>query len=163
MANITYEHLHHAVKKGESWRKRLEAYKEKLENATTKVVRTLEVGAAAAIGGIIQGKAGPDGAHFMHVPVDLGAGLVLSVLGYMDAAGSYSDHLNNFGDGFVAAYTSNLGFHMGTSWKNTGKLFGGVKAAAGLPPPPPMVQGEISPEQMASIIANVRAAAGAPR
>ena len=70
---------------------------------------------------MIQGKSkDPNGAHIMHVPVDLGAGLILNLLGYFDAAGSYSEHLNNFGDGFLAAYVSNLGFHIGDNWKKNG-------------------------------------------
>lgn len=166
MANITYEHLHHAVAKGEGWKKRYLAYKEKiqgrLEGATIKVVRTLEVGSAAAVGGLAQGLMKDP--HVMHIPVDLGAGLILSILGYFNAAGSYSEHLNNFGDGFIAAYTSNLGFHLGDTHKTTGKWSFGGTATAELPAgggAPAAVHGEISANQMAEIIRNVRQAAGA--
>lgn len=159
--NITYEHLHHAVKKGEGFKKRLEAYREKLEGATTKIVRTLEVGAGAAVAGLIQGKF--DHPHFLHMPVDLVAGLGLNIAGYLDAAGDYSEHLCNFGDGFVAAYTSGLGYQMGDTWKKTGKLFG-AKAPAALPAAPSaaVVSGDASAmaHQMAANIAAMQQAQG---
>lgn len=98
----------------------------KMEKTTEKVVRTLELGVAAAAGGIIQGKAGPDGAHVMGVPVDLGIGLGLNLLGLFDVAGKHSDHLNNLGDGFLAAYLSQAGFGIGSKWRTTGKLLGGT-------------------------------------
>lgn len=162
MANISREHVHHLARRGEHLYKRLEKLREKLSGTTARAVRTLEVSAAAVVGGVIQGKAGPEGAHIMHVPTDLGLGLALNVLGYFDAAGDeYSEHLNNLGDGFLASYLSNIGFGWGNTWRTTGKLnlFGPKGAAAGLPAAPPvMAQGEISPNQMAEIVERVRAA-----
>lgn len=148
-------------KRGQSLYKRLENLREKLSGTTAKAVRTLEVSAAAIAGGVIQGKAGPDGATIAHVPVDLGLGLALNVLGYFDAAGEeYSGHLNNFGDGFLASYLSNMGFHYGNKWREEGKLpLPFSKSNAALPGGTPAVaQGEISPDQMANIIARVREA-----
>jgi hypothetical protein len=158
MSNITHEHVQHLHKRGESLYRRLEALKEKLSGTTAKAVRTLEVSTAALVGGVIQGKAGPDGAHIMHVPVDLGAGLLLNLLGYFDAAGDeYSEHLNNFGDGFLGAYLSSLGFGMGKAWKETGKFSLTTKTPAQLPT---AAAGTISPDQMQDIIARVRASGG---
>ncbi len=154
------EHIQHLVRKGNALRARLDAVKERLEGATTKLVRSVEVGAAAVAGGIIQGKAGPKGATVMKIPVDLGAGLALNVAGYFNAAGKHSDHLNNLGDGFLASYLSSLGFGMGNHWRTTGKLFGGDSAQPQLPgaPPATAAAGEIGPAQMADIISRVRAA-----
>lgn len=157
-------HVHHLAHRAHSLHRRLEALREKLSGTTARAVRTLEVSAAALAGGVIQGKAGPEGAHLFHVPIDLGLGLALNVLGYFDAAGDeYSEHLNNLGDGFLASYLSNVGFGWGNSWRTTGKLFGAKAAPAALPGPaaPPVVQGNISPEAMAEIIARVNAAKAA--
>jgi hypothetical protein len=153
------EHIQHLVRRGDALRRKLDSVKERLEGATTKLVRTVEVGAAAIAGGMIQGKAGPDGATVMKVPVDLGAGLLLNVAGYFNAAGQHSDHLNNLGDGFLASYLSSLGFGIGNTWRTTGKLFG-AKSTPQLPggPPATAAAGEIGPAQMADIISRVRAA-----
>jgi len=150
-------HVHHLAHRAHSLHRRLEALRAKLSGTTARAVRTLEVSAGALVGGVIQGKAGPEGAHVLHVPVDLGLGLALNVLGYFDAAGDYSEHLNNLGDGFIASYLSNVGFGWGNSWRTTGKLFGPKAAPAALPgAPAPVVQGDISPQKMAEIIARTR-------
>ena len=158
--NITHEYVAHLHKRGQSLYKRLEALKEKLSGTTAKAVRTLEVSTAAVVGGVIQGKGGPDGAKFMHVPIDLGAGLLLNLLGYFDAAGDeYSDHLNNFGDGFLAAYMSGLGFSVGQNWRATGKFSLGLQKQVQQLAAPTAASGPmISPEQMAEIVARARAA-----
>ena len=166
--NITHEHVQHLARRGESLYKRLEKMKEKLSGATAKAVRTLEVSSAALVGGIIQGKSGPDTGKgegkFLHVPIDLGAGLALNLLGYFDAAGDeYSSHLNNFGDGFLASYLSNLGFGMGNNWRLSGKFSLGGGTTPTLPPgttTAPAVAGEVSPQAMAEILARVNAARG---
>ncbi len=152
MANLTKAHLQHLHGRVQHLHKRAGALKEKAEKMTEKFVRTLEVGAAAALGGVVQGKAGPAGAHIMGVPVDLGAGLALNLLGYFGVAGKHSDHLNNFGDGMLAAYLSQVGFGVGQQWLKTGKL--------GLPTGQTAVSGTLSaglsPGQMAEIVENVR-------
>jgi len=157
-------HVHHLAHRAHSLHRRLEALRDKLSGTTARAVRTLEVSAAALAGGVIQGKAGPEGAHLFHVPVDLGLGLALNVLGYFDAAGEeYSEHLNNLGDGFLASYLSNVGFGWGNTWRTTGKLFGPKAAPMPLPPPgaPPMVQGEVSEDRIREIMERVRAAEAA--
>lgn len=145
--NITRQHVQHLHHRATHLHKKVEALKERAEAMTEKFVRTLEIGAAATVGGVIQGKAGPDGAHVMGVPVDLGAGLALNLLGYFDAAGKYSDHLNNFGDGMLAAYLSQVGFGVGQKWRSTGKLLGGSTT------PTTSTQGTLSPADMAAIAA----------
>ncbi len=163
MSNITHEHVQHLHRRGQQLHQRLTALKEKLSGTTARAVRTLEVATAATLAGVIQGKAGPSGATLpvIGVPVDLGAGLLLNLLGYFDAAGDeYSEHLNNFGDGFLAAYLSNLGFSMGNNWRTTGKLLPAkaTPALADAAAAPAVSQGDVSPEQMADIIRRVRAA-----
>lgn len=144
MSNLTREHVAHLHSRASALHKRVESLKARTEAMTQKFVRTLEVSAGAAVAGVIQGKAGPEGAHVMGVPVDLGAGLALNVLGYFDAAGKHSDHLNNLGDGLLAGYVSQVGFGIGTKWRTTGKLLGGTATAS---------QGALSPEMMARLTA----------
>jgi hypothetical protein len=159
MANIGREHIQHLARKGHALQRRLDSIRDRLEGATTKLVRTVTVAAAAGVGGVIQGKAGPDGATIMHVPVDLG--FAFNVAGYFNAAGKHSDHLNNIGDGLLACYVSSVGFGMGNTWRTTGKMFGSKGGGGALPPgggSPAVSKGELSPAQMADIVARVRAA-----
>lgn len=116
-------------------------------------VRTLEVASGAAIGGLVQGLSkSADGPHILKVPAELALGLGLHVAGFLELAGNeWSSHLNNFGDGFLGAYFSDLAFSIGRRKRDSGKwsLRGG--SAAGLSAP--AVQGEISPQQMAQALA----------
>ena len=163
MVNITREHIAHLYNRGQQASRRLDALRDRLTGVTRKAVGTLETAAAAGVGGLIQGRAGAEGSHILHVPTDLGLGLVLNVLGYFNAAGDYSEHLNNVGDGFLASFTSSVGFGWGAAWRETGKFSFGKPGAGGggaLPPgPATKSSGEIPAAQMADIVARVRAAA----
>lgn len=165
MANIGREHIEYLARKGQALQRRLESVKERLSGTTKKAVRTLEVATAAGIGGVIQGRAGEPGSSVMGIPTDLGLGLALNLAGYFDAAGDYSDHLNNLGDGFLASFTSSVGFGWGNNWRQTGKFQltskpGDDRFLPGSPAAPTSASGEISPAQMADIVARVRASAG---
>lgn len=157
MAQIGMEHLRHVVNGRNALQRRLDGIKDRLAGTTEKLIRTGTVVAAAAASGVIQGKAGPEGAHIFHVPVDLGAGIVLNLLGYFRAAGKQSHHLINAGDGFLAGFSSNLGFSWGNKWRTSGSLFGSPGQSA-LPSPgaPVASKGEVSAAQMADIVARVR-------
>ena len=64
------------------------------------------------------------------------------------------------GDGFLASWTSGLGFYVGAKWAKTGHLFGGKgQPALAASNGAAAVRGEISPHQMAQIVARVRGAA----
>jgi hypothetical protein len=181
MVALTREHVEHLANRNQalaqrnhSLAERLDALKQKLSGAMTStaerltrpgngahLVRSLEVNGAALVGGFMQGHAGPDGLHIGPIPVDAGAGAVLAALGYFGVAGKYSEHLINVGDGLLSSWSSGAGFHMGNNLRTTGKLFGPGKDAPALAagPTPPAVKGEISPQQMADIVARVRGAA----
>ncbi len=161
--NVGIEHIRHVVRGRNALQRRLDSIQERLAGTTEKVIRTATVGGAAAIGGVIQGKAGPAGAHIFHIPVDLGLGVGLNLLGYFKAAGKQSHHLNNAGDGFLASFLSSLGFGWGNTWRERGTFFG-AKGMSALPAPgaPVASKGEVSAAQMADIVARVRAASGMP-
>lgn len=120
----------HELKKGyerlQSLQNRIAKFKEHAAHTTEKVVRTVEVGAAALGVGILQGRMGS--VEIMGVPAELGAGLALNLLGYFGAAGKHSDHLCNFGDGALAAYLVTVGKGVGTAMK--AKTLGAAGAAA---------------------------------
>jgi hypothetical protein len=158
MANLGPEHVKYAWHRGEAFKKRLASIQDRLRHGTKKVVRSLEVSAAGAVGGLIQGRAGEEGSTVMHIPTDLLGGIVLNGLGFFGAAGDYSDHLHNFGDGLLAAFTSSMGYGWGSNWRKTGKFSFAAKPSELLPGT--TTKGEISPGQMADIVARVKAAAG---
>ncbi len=164
MGNIGPEHIHYLAKIKNRVEARLNKVQERTQTITKSVVRTLEVAAAAGIGGVIQGHAGEEGSHVFHIPTDLGLGILLNGLGLFNAAGSYSEHLNNMGDGFLASFTSSIGFGWGDAWQKTGKFSfhslphgGGPELPAG--GAPTHASGELGAAQMADIVARVRAAA----
>ncbi len=182
---IGHEHVQHLVRQNQSLADRVDALKQRLSSAMSGAVsatksamttasrqlaltptgkrehaiRTVAVNGAAFVGGLIQGKAGPDGGHFLHLPYEVWLGAGLEALGYFGVGGDQlAEHAINFGDGFLAAASSSAGFHMGNKWRTTGHLFGGHKENPALPAGP-AVKGEISPQQMAQIVARVRGAA----
>lgn len=110
---------------------RIEKIKSHTEKVTEKIVRTVEVGGTAFAVGLLNGKTG--GVEIMGVPLELGAGLALNVLGYMGAAGKMSDHLGNVGDGALASFAAMEGVKVGLQWKEKsgggGALPGGTTPA----------------------------------
>jgi hypothetical protein len=170
MAQITEQHLHHVVNRHHHTMKKFEAMKDKLRGVTAKFVSTLEVGGGAYLGGVIEGRtkdpSHPDsmyGGTILHVPINLGVGALLLAGAHLDLAGrEWSDHLNNLGNGFVASYAATAGHNFGDKWRSTGRLFGGAKAPAALPPPgPAAVHGDLSPDQLAAMAARMQQAAQA--
>lgn len=99
----------------EKMKKRTANVVEKSHEMVGTIVRTAEVGAAAFSMGLIQGKYG--GVEIVGVPMDLGLGIGLHMLGLLGVGGDMSGHLHAFGDGSLAAYLSALGAKTGYSWK----------------------------------------------
>ena len=111
--NISHTELRKGYERLQGLQTRLARLREKAQDTTEKVVRTVEVGSSALAFGVVQGRMGS--VEIMGVPLDLGAGVALNLLGYFGAAGKYSDHLNNFGDGALAAYLCTVGKGVGAS------------------------------------------------
>lgn len=127
MTALATRHVSHAeLKRGwerlQSVQNRLAKFKDHAQRTTEKVVRTVEVGAAALGVGILQGHSGS--VEILGVPAELGVGVALNLAGYFGLAGKHSDHLCNFGDGALAAYLVTVGKGVGTQ----------MKAKAGLSP-----------------------------
>ncbi len=115
MVTISKAEGKQAVKRLEAFKARLANIRKTAEKSTEKMLRTAETGGAAFTMGVIQGKTG--GVEVVGVPVDLGLGIALNVLGYFGAAGKMSDHLNNVGDGCLAAYLTTVGRGVGQNWE----------------------------------------------
>ena len=148
---LTHEHVQHLAKRNDTLQEKLAKLKHKAAKATGTLVRTGEVIAGAALGGLVQGMSkDPNGAHFLKVPVNLGAGLGLKLLEVLDIAGTeWSPHLGNLGDGFLGAYFSDLGHSIGVRKAKTGSFF----AAKGAGALPPGMGADVSPQQMAAMLA----------
>lgn len=149
---LTHEHVQHLARKNDTLAEKVAKLKAKGAKITGKAVRSLEVVAGATLGGVIQGLAKDQeaGAHILRVPADLGIGLGLNLAGFLDLAGDeWSHHLNNLGDGFLGAYFSDLGFHVGKRKRESGSFFkpktqGALPSAA--------AHGEVSPQAMAEAL-----------
>lgn len=152
---------------------KLDGLREKFAGITQRSIGTIETGAAAWLGGAIEGRTA--GASLGPVPLNLGVGVLLLAAGHLDLAGStYSEHLNNIGNGFVGSYLAATGYAFGKRWKETGKILGGGghpwtqpyengwPHGAAPAAPPSAVQGDLSEQQMAAIVQRMQAAASAP-
>jgi hypothetical protein len=140
MADYT-PHVHsmmsHLHKEKEHYKGKWHGLRNKLASHVEGAVTLAEVGAGAFLGGVVEGRTKQG--TFLHVPINLGAGLALAGAGIADLAGDWSPHLINLGTGFIASYTAATGYQLGKKWLDTGKLFGGAigapAPAAALPPP----------------------------
>lgn len=124
--NISKAHVSKMQDRVNQLQKRVQSFKADAEKMTEKFVRTMEVGGAAFAVGVLQGKTG--GIEVMGVPLELGGGLALNLLGYFGAAGKHSDHLNNLGDGALAGYLTTMGKGVGTTWAQKSAAGGAAQA-----------------------------------
>ena len=85
----------------------------KADQAVGTAITTSEVGAAAFLFGVAQGKFG--GFAFRGIPIDLVAGMGLHVLAFAGYGGKNASHLHAFGDGALASFFNNLGVNVGAS------------------------------------------------
>jgi hypothetical protein len=128
----------------------------KFASVTAKSVEVLEIGAGAAIAGVIQGreiaKGNVHGARLLGLPADLAIGVALEVAGHFDLAGpEWSHHLCNFGAGFIAGYASDWGNAFGKRWVSEGHLPLFERPAGGALPGA-VAKGEVHPSQMAELL-----------
>lgn len=144
--NITKAHINRLAHRAEGLQKRLSRFKEQAAATTEKVVRSVEVGTMALGMGVVKGRMGS--VEVMGVPLELGVGVGLNLMGYFGAAGKYSDHLNNFGDGALASYLTTVGAGVGAAMK--------AKALGGGTPGVTKGIGDLSREEIAAAVAASR-------
>lgn len=138
------------AQRAEGLQKRMMRFKAHAEKTTEKVVRTVEVGAMALGMGMAQGRYGS--VEIVGVPAELAVGGVLNLLGYFGIAGKHSDHLNNLGDGALAAYLTTVGKGVGTAMKLK-SLGGGTPAQIQAPA---KGSSELTPAEIAAAVAASR-------
>lgn len=114
--HITKQDAKVAVHRLESIKRRIAGIKERAEETTERLVQTAETAGAAFAVGVLQGKTG--GVDLFGVPIELGLGLGLNAFALLGGAGKASSHLNNIGNGCLAAYATTLGRGVGVSWQN---------------------------------------------
>ena len=81
---FTRQHVEHIVGRHHALARKFEALKGKFEGITAGTVETLEVSAGALLGGVIDGRWGSKEKGLptlMHIPITLGGGILLNVLG----------------------------------------------------------------------------------
>ena len=123
MAHITEQHLHHLARRHHATMQKLDGLRDKISGMAQRSFGTLETGAGAWLGGMLEGRTG--GLSVGPVPVNLLAGGVLLAIGYAGLAKDHSEHLSNIGNGLVGSYLAATGYAFGKRWKDTGKLLGG--------------------------------------
>jgi hypothetical protein len=168
MANITEEHLHHMARRHHATMKKLDGLRDKFSGFTQRFVGTLETGVGAWLGGTIEGRT--SGGTVLKVPINLGVGALLLAASHLDLAGNQSEHLHNLGNGFIGSYIAATGYAFGKRWRETGKMLGGGGHPWVSPyengwshqTEAPAVHGDLSEQQMASIVARMQQAASAP-
>ena len=174
MANITEEHLHHMARRHHSTMQKLDGIRSKIAGISGHAFGTLETGAGAWFGGMLEGRTG--GLSVGPLPVNLLAGAAMLIVSYTNLAGpKYSEHLGNLGNGFIGSYLAATGYAFGKRWKETKTVFGGgghpwthpyengwPHTPAAPAAPPTSVHGDLSQGQMAAIVQRMQAAASAP-
>lgn len=153
--NMNEHHVHHLAKRLHEAHGKLDQLKGKISGYAQRGLGTLEVGAGAFIGGVVEGRT-EGGALFGTIPYNLAAGAALLAVGHLDLAGEeYSEHINNVGNGLLAGFIASKGYAFGQNWHNSGSLrsaFGGGGGGGAPSLPPPVVQGEVDAAQLQSMV-----------
>ena len=118
---------------------RLRSVREKAEETAMVVVRSATVSGTAFLFGLTRGRfideqTGKPGVEIFGVPVELVAAAGFHVLGFM-GSDKYGQHLHNFGDGALAAYTVGLGIDVGTRMRQQAPAQPAQAASGALPRP----------------------------
>lgn len=149
--SLSKKQLTQAHDRLQGMRNRIARVKQEAEATTEKVVRTAEVGGSAFAFGVLSGRT--DGIELLGVPLELAAGIALNLGGYFGVAGKMSDHLNNIGDGALAAYLVTMGHGIGAEWrikekgekKKVSISSGGMRTSIGA--------GGLTPDEIAQAVA----------
>lgn len=108
MLAISRSDAERLLKTAQNARASIKRARERADEAIGRIVQTTEIGSAAFVMGVVNGRW--SGVEVLGVPLDLLAGGGLHVLGFMGIA---PDHLHNFADGSLASYTATIGAGIG--------------------------------------------------
>jgi hypothetical protein len=121
---ITHSDARRAIEQARSASTRLKHLREKGEQVTEQVVRTLEVSGSAFALGVIGGSNVFANGEIFKIPLELFAGLGFHALRLLGLGGKHGEHLSNFGDGGLASYAYTLGRGVGAQHWGTAKTSG---------------------------------------
>ena len=110
--------------KAEALRTRVKNLSKKTDKVVVQAVHSTEVGGAAFIAGIIQGRSGS--VEVVGVPLELALALGLHGAAFVGLGGKMAPHLHGFADGFMGAYMACLGRGVGVKMRL--KTFGKATA-----------------------------------
>ena len=109
--------------KAEALRTRVKNLSKKTDKVVEQAVHSTEVGGAAFIAGVIQGRSGK--VDIVGVPLELALTLGLHGAAFMGLGGKMAPHLHGFADGFLGAYMADLGRDVGVKMRQkSGKTSG---------------------------------------
>ncbi len=121
MMQLTMADAKKALHTAHSAQTRLKHLRERGEEAVEQVTRTIEVTGSAFVLGMVQGAGVFARGEVFHMPLELITGLGLHGLRILGLGGKHAQHLSNFGDGALAAYTNILGRGVGAQhWGRPG-------------------------------------------
>lgn len=148
-------HVTYLARQRQALRERIDRIAAKKHHHKKQAIALAEIAGAAAVAGVIQGRAGDGGAHILRMPASLVVGAAL-LGGGVFQAGAWGDHLINLGTGFLAEFAGNFGYGVGQRWHQDGKfsLFGGGGGGA---LPAGHAAGDLTPHQMANLVRQVAA------
>ncbi len=124
MLTITRRDIEDAYSAASAAHRHVQGIKGKGESTVGQLVQTIEVNAGALAVGVACGRYGALHLKGSTIPLDLAGGVAGHLAGFFGLAGRYSEHLHNFSDGVLAAYTTKFGIGLGTK----------MRADKGLPP-----------------------------
>lgn len=124
MLTITRRDIEDAYSAASAARDHIKGISNKGESTVGQLVQTIEVNAGALAVGVACGRYGALHLQGSSIPLDLAGGVLGHLAGFFGLAGRHSEHLHNFSDGVLAAYTTKFGIGLGTK----------MRADKGLPP-----------------------------
>ncbi len=124
MLQITRRDIEDAYSAASAAHRHVQGIKGKGESVVGQLVQTVEVNAGALAVGVACGRYGALHLQGSTIPLDLAGGVALHGAAFFGLAGRYCEHVHNFADGVLAAYTTKFGIGLGTQ----------MRADKGLPP-----------------------------
>jgi len=154
-AHTMIKHLHGtrglAYRANDRLKGALSSMKENISRKKSVGAHAVEVVAGAAVGGLVQGRLGPDGPHILGMPAEAVVGAALILGGTLtDVAGRISEDVAYFGTGLFAAWISGAAYGVGKHWHDTGHLSLTSKPPAGAGLPPTSASG-LGPDQLSQM------------
>jgi hypothetical protein len=99
-------------KRLETAQNRAKKIREVADDKVAVLIKTTEVSGAAFAAGVLRG-AFPKSANMVGIPNELAIAAAFHGVALFGGKGSSTQHLHNFGDGFLAAFAVNLGQSVG--------------------------------------------------